>query len=80
MARILPADLVPDFLEAYNVTGLGDACPPDELTVKIWDKYGTKPDEGEEKPTGSFVAAIVICDSCGKGVQLHRAELEAVEK
>lgn len=80
MARILPDHLVPEFLDAYAVTGLGEACTPDKLTVKIWDKYGTKPAEGEEKATGSFIAAIVICDDCAKGVELHRAELEAVAK
>ena len=79
MARILPDNLVPEFLKAYDVTGLDDECTPNQLTVKIWDKYSKKPTEGEEKATGSFVAAIVICDDCSKGVQLHRKELESVE-
>ena len=79
MARILPDNLVPEFLKAYDVTDLDDECTSNQLTVKIWDKYGKKPTEGEEKATGSFVAAIVICDDCNKGVQLHRKELESVE-
>ena len=46
MARILPDTLVPDFLDAYGVTGLADDCSADQLTIKIWDKYGKKPEEG----------------------------------
>jgi len=80
MARILPDNLVPDFLDAYGVTGLSNECSADQLTVKIWDKYGKKPNDGEEQATGSFVAAIVLCDNCSKGVQLHREELEAVHE
>ncbi len=79
MARILPDQLVPDFLKAYSVTKLDGRCSADQLTVKIWDRYGTNPTDGEEKATGSFIAAIVICDECSEGVELHRAELEAVE-
>ena len=80
MARILPDNLVSDFLDAYGVTGLADDCSADQLTIKIWDKYGKKPLEGEEQATGSFVAAIVLCNDCSKGVQLHREELEAVHE
>ena len=49
MARILRDNLVPDFLDAYGVTGLADDCSADQLTIKIWDKYGKKPEEGEEQ-------------------------------
>jgi hypothetical protein len=80
MARILPKNLVSEFVEAYNVTDLSGDCSMDQLTVKIWDKYGTTPNEGAETATGKFVAAIVICDDCSKGVELDRAKLEAVEK
>jgi len=81
MARLLPSDVVPAFLDAHGVTAFGDACSSDELTVKIWDLYGTAPKDGEEvKPTGSFIAAVAFCDSCGKSVELHREKLEAVAK
>ncbi len=79
MARILPDKLVPKFLEAYGVDSLSNDCTAGQLTVKIWDKYGKKPIKGEEQATGSFIAAIVICDECSKGVQLHREMLEAVQ-
>jgi len=81
MARILPTDVVSAFLDTYGVTTFGDACSPEELTVKIWDIHGTAPKDGDDiKPTGSFVAAVVFCNSCDKSVELHRAELEAVQK
>ena len=80
MARILPTDVVPGFLEAYNVTEIAESCKPEQITVKIWDLYGTAPkDDSEATPTGQFIAAIVFCDDCEKSTQLHRAELEAVE-
>ena len=81
MARILPTDVVPAFLDASGVTTFGDACTAEEMTVKIWDLHGTAPKDGDDiKPTGSFVAAIAFCDSCDRSVELHREELEAVQK
>jgi len=76
MARILPQKSVAGFLSAYKVTELGDQCPPEKLTVKIWDLYGTKPeDEANAPPTGKFIAALVICDSCSRHVVLDRKRL-----
>jgi hypothetical protein len=81
MARILPTDVVPAFLKAYGVTTFGDTCAPEDLTVKIWDRYGTAPKDGDViNPTGSFVAAIAFCDSCDKSIILNRDDLEAVQK
>jgi hypothetical protein len=77
MARILPTKAIPEFLEAYGVTTFGDDCPPEKLTVKVWDKYGTTPEDQDNAPgTGQFVAAVVFCDECSKDVQVHRAQLE----
>lgn len=76
MSRILPAKAVPEFLKAYNVTELGPGCPPEKLTIKVWDLYGTKPkDEANAPGVGSFVAAVVICDECSRHVDLDRARL-----
>lgn len=80
MARILPDDLVPEFLDAYGVTELDEACAADQLTVKLWDKYGKTPEAGAETAIGSYVAAIVLCDDCSMGVEVHRARLEAVKE
>lgn len=76
MARILPATTVPEFLRAYGVNELGPQCPPEKLTVKVWDLYGTKPkDEANAPGSGQFVAAVVICDECSRHVELDRARL-----
>lgn len=76
MARILPAGAVPEFLKAYDVKELGARCPPEKLTVKVWDLYGTKPEDEANAPgTGQFVAAVVICDECSQHVELNRARL-----
>jgi len=74
MARILPQKSVAEFLSAYRVEELG--CPPDKLTIKVWDLYGTKPADEENAPgTGKFVAAVVICEECSKHVSLDRKRL-----
>lgn len=76
MARILPAKAVPEFLAAYGVQDFAKDCAPDKLTIKVWDLYGTKPEDEENAPgTGSFIAAVVICDECSKHVSLDRAAL-----
>jgi len=76
MARILPQKSVAAFMAAYNVTELGNQCQPEQLTVKVWDLYGTKPqDEANAPPTGKFIAAVVICDSCSRHVVLDRKRL-----
>jgi hypothetical protein len=75
MARILPASANAEFLAAYKVEGMG-GCDPATLTVKVWDRWGTAPkDEAAAKGTGEFIAAVVYCKGCDKGVEVHRAQL-----
>jgi hypothetical protein len=77
MARILPDKSVTEFLTAYGVTELEGTCKTEQLIVKVWDQYGTKPDDEENAPgSGTFIAAIVICNECDTGVQLYRDRLE----
>jgi hypothetical protein len=76
MARILPQGSVAEFLTAYKVTEFGTACPPDSLTVKVWDLYGTKPENETTAPgIGSFIAAVVICEPCSRHITLNRRRL-----
>ncbi len=78
MARILPTKSVSEFLEAYGVTTFGDDCPPEKLTIKVWDRYGTKPEDEDNAPgTGDFIAAVVFCDECSKDVELNRDDLKS---
>ncbi len=75
MARILPHTVNADFLSAYGVEGIGE-CDPETLTIKVWDLYGTAPkDDNDANAEGQFIAAVVICDSCDKSVELHRDKL-----
>ena len=77
MARYIPTKSIPEFLEAYGVTAFGDDCPPDDLWIKVWDLYGTKPEDEDNAPgTGQFLAAIVYCEACDRNVQLGREDLD----
>ena len=77
MARILPQKSIGEFLTTYRVTELNHSCPATTLTIKVWDLYGTKPqDESAAPGVGQFIAAIVICETCGKHVTLDRRRLE----
>lgn len=72
MTRILDSSVNAEFLSTYGVEGMDD-CDPTSLTIKVWDLYGTAPnDEAPATAEGTYVAAIVICDGCDKGVELHR--------
>ena len=76
MARILPTKSNQEFLDAYGVDA-PDGCDLAQLSIKVWDKYGKKPDDEENAPgTGEFVAALVICNDCGTGVEVHRDQLD----
>ena len=75
MARILDSSVNRDFLSAYGVEGIDD-CDPAGLTIKVWDRYGTVPKDGDPPSAkGEFLAAIVICEACEKGIQIDRASL-----
>jgi hypothetical protein len=75
MARILPAAVNADFLSAYKVEGMG-GCDPATLTVKVWDRWGTAPKDGDAPSgTGTFIAAVVYCPSCEKSIEVHRDQL-----
>jgi hypothetical protein len=76
MARILPQGSVAEFLAAYKVTEFENVCPPEGLTVKVWDLYGTKPENESSAPgTGRFIAAVVICEPCSRHITLDRRRL-----
>jgi hypothetical protein len=75
MARILPNTVNADFITAHGVEGMVD-CAPETLTIKVWDLYGTAPkDNNTATAEGQFIAAVVICDTCDKSVELHRDKL-----
>ena len=75
MARILPNKVNSAFLLEYNVMSFSE-CTPKSLTIKVWDLYGTAPKESDTiTARGEYVAAVIICDTCDKSVELHRKQL-----
>ena len=75
MARILSNSINADFLAEFNVEAFSK-CAPEKLTIKVWDLYGTAPKEGDKiSACGQYIAAVIICDSCNKSVELRRDQL-----
>ena len=75
MARILPNSINADFLIEFNVEAFSQ-CEPETLTIKVWDLYGTAPKEDDTTSArGQYIAAVIICDTCNKSVELHRDQL-----
>ena len=75
MARLLPDNIKADFLTEYNVGNFAE-CAAHSLTIKVWDLFGTAPSKDEDiNARGQYVAAIIICDSCDKSLELHRKDL-----
>ena len=75
MARILPDNVNADFLAEFNVEGI-PKCAPENLTIKVWDLYGTAPRENDKiTARGQYIAAVIICEACDKSIELHRDQL-----
>ena len=61
------------FQELYGTGDRCNNCGNQDVTVKIWEKYGTNAHEegGDIGPEG-IVGAIVACDGCGHGETVAR--------
>ena len=80
MARIIPMELNAEFLKAYNVETM-TACDLSAIKIKVWDLYGTAPKDGEEiGAVGSYIAAVIYCETCDKSIELHRKQLASQER
>lgn len=77
MSRILPKALNQEFLDTYGGADFANECSPDKLVIKLWDVYGTAPEDHDAVNTasGTYLAAMAICDECSKGRQFNREEL-----
>jgi hypothetical protein len=78
MPRKLPAKAVPEFCAHHALDGHCRACGSDDLSIAVYDHYGTLPkDDGPEAKPGdrTFIAALVICKACGQVLTLGRARL-----
>lgn len=78
MPRHLHPNGVPAFLTNQGLAEVCENCQSSNLTVTVWDHYGTAPQDGTpeaEAGTGTFLAAVVACKDCDHGVPLDRARL-----
>ena len=78
MSRDLTAEERRAFIARYRVGATCENCGTDDVTVKIWEKYGSDAHlvGGDIGPDG-IVAAIIACDHCGNAQTVKRGQILA---
>ena len=78
MSRDLTADERQKFIELYAIGTACEQCGNTDVTVKIWEKYGSSAGQigGDISSTG-IVGAVVACNKCGHGQTLARKRILA---
>ena len=78
MSRDLNAEERARFVEMYGAGEACEGCGDKDVTVKIWEKYGSNAHEvgGDIGPSG-IVGAIVACDKCGHSQTVARPRILA---
>lgn len=73
MSRDLAPEEKARFQSLYETGKACEACGNTDVTVRIWEKYGSTSKEvgGDISPSG-IVAALVFCESCGHGQVVPR--------
>jgi hypothetical protein len=80
MPRRLDPKAASKFRTHYELGDSCGSCGSGNLTVTVWDHYGTQPEDGRAEAAsgrGTFIAAIVVCEDCGSDQTLNRAALAA---
>ncbi len=78
MPRHLHLDGLAVFLNQQGLGAACESCGSGNLSVTVWDHYGTQPEVGSAEAkagTGDFLAALVICQDCDAVTSLDRARL-----
>ena len=76
MSRDLTAEEKQDFIQRYGIGDACEQCADTEVTVKIWEKYGSTANEiGGDISAQGIVGAVVACDKCGHGQTLARSQI-----
>lgn len=77
MSRDLTAQEKTEFHKLYD-TGLQcRMCGDHKVTIRIWEKYGaTAYMVGGDISPEAIVAAVVICEHCGHGQVVPRAQIQ----
>lgn len=80
MSRDLAPEERATFEGHYGTGEACEACGNKDVTIRIWEKYGTtSKDVGGDIGPGGIVAAVVLCESCGHGQVVDRAHIRAAE-
>jgi len=76
MSRDLTAEEKQKFIELYSVEAICERCGDTDVTVKIWEKYGSDSSKigGNIGPEG-IVGAVIACNKCGHGQTLTRSRI-----
>lgn len=76
MSRDLTLDERRNFIALYGAGETCENCGTDDVTVKIWEKYGSDAHQvgGDIGPDG-IVGAIVACDHCTHAQMIDRARI-----
>lgn len=78
MSRDLTPEERRNFIALHGAGESCENCGTDDITVKIWEKYGSDACQvgGDLGPEG-IVGAIVACDHCGHAQTIGRAHILA---
>ena len=81
MSRDLVAHERAPFCELYGAGMQCQMCGDRRVTIRIWEKYGATAHMvgGDITPEG-IVAAVVICEHCGHGQVVPRADIQKATK
>ena len=76
MSRDLAPEEHETFRGHYGIGAACEACGNTEVTIRIWERYGTTSKEvgGDIGPDG-IVAALVVCGACGHGQVIPRGRI-----
>ncbi|MDH3582390.1 MAG: hypothetical protein OEM91_17425 [Hyphomicrobiales bacterium] len=77
MSRDLTKEERDKFVDLYGTGEACKNCQTKDVTVKIWEKYGTDAFEvgGDIGPSG-IIGAIVACDACGHSETVAREHIQ----
>jgi hypothetical protein len=76
MSRDLTKEEQAKFADMYGSGLICVACGNNDVSVKIWEKFGTDAAQvgGDIGPSG-IIGAIVACDLCGNAETIDRGRL-----
>jgi len=76
MSRDLTAEEKQKFIALYGSGTACEKCGNSDVTVKIWEKYGSNAHEvGGDISAEGIIGAVVACDACGHGQTVTRARI-----